>query len=70
MDERRLKERDADKEILRNVFDALGFVEIGLDALTPQGESEAIDLVLQLRRKIIEEFSHVETGTELESDAS
>ncbi len=61
MDEGQLTERDADKEILKKVFDSLGFVEIGLDALTPPGKSETIDLVLQLRRKIIEEFSHVET---------
>jgi len=54
-------EREGDKEILKKVLDSLGFVEIGLDALTPHSKCEAIDLVLQLRRKIIEEFSHVET---------
>ena len=63
-------ERETKKELLRGVHDALDSAEIRLRTLAPLGESKAVDLVLQLRRQIIEEFSHVETGVELENDAS
>ena len=70
MDERQVVDRDADIELLRKVYDGLDVLEARLNMLALPGKSEAIDLVLQLRRKVIEEFPHVETGAELEADAS
>lgn len=58
------------KKLLREVFDALERAEVCLGGVRSPGKSEAIDLVLRLRRKIIEEFPHAETGVELEGDAS
>jgi hypothetical protein len=53
---------------LQAVHDALDLLEAGVNALAAPGESEALDLVVQMRRKIIEDFSHLEHRSDLEGD--
>lgn len=54
--------RDMRKEQLRAVYDALDMLEARLNMLALPSKSEAVDLVLRLRQKIVAEFSDVEHG--------
>ena len=48
---------DTQRELLGSVHDALDVLESSLRALPSSGKSKTIDLVLQLRHRIIETFS-------------
>lgn len=56
MSKEQLAEGDPDKTLLQEVHDDLDMLESHLRVLASSGKTAPIDLVLQLRRVIIEEF--------------
>lgn len=60
MTDEQAADRGLDQALLREVHKDLDTLEAHLGRLTAPGRSESIDLVLRLRRSIIEEFPIVE----------
>ena len=56
MGKRAQPKSDTERKLLRKTHNALDSLESSLRALAPPDGDEPIDLVLQLRRKIIEVF--------------
>jgi hypothetical protein len=70
MCEWRSEKRDKQRELLQELHDKLDSLGSSLAGLVSPGKAEVIDLLVELRLKINQEFSRVMRDSDPTSDAS